>query len=256
MQGLALIGQLPGFATAFLLLFARVGAMLMCLPVFSEDAVPGRIRLLMSLGLTLGLFGLLSAKLPHAPDNQAAYAAMVVVELMIGLALGTLVKIMFTAVSMAGGLISLQIGLTSALVSDPAMGGQVTVLSKLMSVAAAIVCMSMGVHHVWIGALVHSYTMFPVGVLPSSADFAQLVIATVSRATELGLGLAAPLIVYGIVFNVALGLAARLAPAIQVFFIAQPLNLLLGLGITALLMAAMLGGFAQAMSAWTRSVWG
>lgn len=251
-----MIAQLPGFATAFLLLFARVGAMLMTLPVFSEDAVPGRIRLLIALGMTLGLFGMLSARLPHVPDNQAAYGAMVLVELMIGLALGTLVRIMFTAVSIAGGLISLQIGLTSALVSDPAMGGQVSVLAKVMSVAAAVVCMGMGVHHVWIGALVHSYTMFPVGVLPSSSDFAQLVIGTVTRATELGLGLAAPLIVYGIVFNVALGLAARLAPQIQIFFIAQPLNLLLGLGITALLMSAMLSGFAQAISAWTRSVWG
>jgi flagellar biosynthetic protein FliR len=71
----------------------------------------------------------------------------------------------------------------------------------------------------------------------------------------LGVGLAAPLLVYGIVFNVALGLAARMAPAIQVFFITQPLNLLLGLGLLAAVIGGMLRLFAEAMGNFVQSGW-
>ena len=67
--------------------------------------------------------------------------------------------------------------------------------------------------------------------------------------------LAAPLIVYGIVFNVALGLASRLAPAIQIFFIAQPLNLLLGVTLFATILGALLTAFAAAMAAWLQNGW-
>ena len=64
------------------------------------------------------------------------------------------------------------------------------------------------------------------------------------------MSLAAPLIVFGIVFNVALGLASRLTPAIQVFFIAQPLNLMLGIGLFAVLFGAIMTTFARSMAAW------
>ncbi len=242
-------------ATGFLILFARVGAVLMLLPVFSEDAVPGRIRLLIAAGMTAGLWGLMGS------TTQAAAAggnlpATILAELMTGLAMGAIVKIMFMAVSMAGSVISMQVGLSAAVMFDPAQGGQAPLVSKFVTVAAAVVCMAMQVHHLWIGAIVHSYDLFPVGGLPPAQDFAQLAIATVGRSMSLGVGLAAPLIIYGVVFNVALGLAARLAPAIQIFFIAQPLNILAGLALTASVLGLILTGFATAMAEWLNAGWG
>lgn len=246
---------IPVDALAFLILFARVGAVLMVLPVFSDDAIPGRIRLMIAFGMTAGLWGLLSPyALPVAADIDAA-AVVIFAELLTGLALGTLVRIMFLAIAAAGSIVSLQIGLTSAIVVDPAMGGQSTVLAKTVSVAAAVVCMALLVHHLWIGALVRSYAVFPVGGLPPAGDFAELAIRTASRSLALAVSLAAPMLVYGIVFNVALGLAARLAPAIQIFFVAQPLNLLLGLALFASLSGVMLTSFADAMIGWVQLGW-
>lgn len=255
---------LPVEATAFLLLFARIGAVLMLLPVFSEDAIPGRIRLMIAFGMTLGLWGLLSpAALPVAratqvlPDSgPASILGLVVVELATGLGLGALVRIMFMAMATAGSIVSLQIGLTSAIVADAAQGGQASVLSKLVGVAASVVCMALLVHHLWIGALVRSYVTFPIGGMPRVGDFAALAVATAGRSLTLAVALAAPMIVYGIVFNVALGLAARLAPAIQVFFVAQPINLLFGLAVFTTLIGAMLTGFAGAMAQWIHTGWG
>lgn len=246
--------QLPAQLSGFLIVFARLGAVLMVLPVFSEDAVPGRIRLLIALAISFALFGLLSPKVP-AVDNDIQLGALALTEMLTGLALGTIVRIMFMATTIAGSIISLQTGLTSAVMPDAGLGGQLPVMAKLVSVAAAVVCFALGIHHLWIAAMLNSYQAFPIGGLPPAADFAQLAIATIARAMELGIALAAPLIVYGIVFNVALGLAARLAPAIQVFFITQPLNILLGLTLFAATLGAVLTGFATAMAQWMQSGW-
>lgn len=246
--------QLPAQLSAFLVVFARLGAVLMVLPVFSEDAVPGRIRLLIALAISFALFGLVGPKIP-AVGSDIELGAIVLAEMLTGLALGTIVRIMFLATTIAGSIISLQTGLTSAVMPDAALGGQLPVLAKLVSVATAVMCLSLGIHHLWIVAMLNSYNVFPIGALPPAADFAQLAIRTISRAMELGISLAAPLIVYGIVFNVALGLAARLAPSIQVFFITQPLNILLGLALFAATLGAVLTGSATAMAQWMQSGW-
>lgn len=247
----------PVEATAFLILFARVGAVLMLLPVFSEDAVPGRIRLMIAFAMTLGLWGLLSRHaLPVAAAGGDRLGAIIVVELLTGLGLGMLVRLFFLAVATAGAIVSLQIGLTSAIVADPSQGGQVTALSKFVSVAAAVMCMALLVHHLWIVAIVKSYATFPIGGVPPAGDFAALAVKTAGRSFTLAVGLAAPTIVYGIVFNVALGLTARLVPAMQVFFVAQPLNLILGFALFTTLLGAMLSAFAGAMGDWLRTGWG
>ena len=242
-------------ATAFLILFARIGAVLMLLPVFSEDAIPARIRLLMGLGMTAALWGILQDRLPRTALADSALPGILIAELLTGLAMGTIVRLLFFAMAMAGSLISLQVGLSSALVVDASQGGQAPMLSKFVAVAAAVVCMGMGVHHLWLASIVHSYALFPVGGMPSAPDFARLAIATVARSTALAISLAAPLIVYNILFSVALGLSDRVAPAIQIFFIAQPLNILLGLAVLATMLGTMLTRFASAMADWLNSGW-
>lgn len=248
-----MLSDLPTQATAFLILFARIGSVLMLLPVFSEEAVPGRMRLLMSLGMTLALWGLMRPVVLPAAGDESALFGILVVELGLGLAIGTLIKIMFQAIIMAGSIISLQIGLSSAIIYDPALGGQTPLLAKLVALAAILFCMGMGLHHMWIAAIVRSYTLFPVGVVPNLGDLAQLAVATTGKAMLLGVSIAGPFLVYGIVFNVALGMSARLSPQIQVFFIAQPLNLLLGIALLAVTVGAILTAFSVSFAEWMQS---
>ncbi|UYY59677.1 flagellar biosynthetic protein FliR [Sphingomonas sp. S2-65] len=241
--------------TAFLIVFARVGAVLMLLPVFGEDAIPGRIRLMIAFAMSAALYGMLGGPARALVEGGAVLPAVLVTELMTGLAMGMIVKILFYAISMAGSIISLQIGFTSAVIFDPSQSGQVPILSKMATMAAVLVCMALQVHHLWLGAIIHSYQSFPVGGLPPMHDFAQLAVAAVGRSMTLAISLAAPFLVYGIIFNVALGLAARVAPAIQVFFIAQPLNLLLGLSLLAATIGTILTVFAQSMGDAMQASW-
>ncbi|WP_241214975.1 flagellar biosynthetic protein FliR [Sphingomonas sp. S-NIH.Pt15_0812] len=250
-----MLQALPVEASAFFILFARIGAVLMLLPVFSDDAIPQRIRLMIAFGMTVALWGLLSPPALVAAHDGDHFVGTLVSEMVVGLALGSLVRMMFMAVQMAGSIISLQIGLTSVLVADASQGGQAMLLSKFVGVAASVMCMAMLVHHLWIVAIVKSYASFPIGGMPVAGDFAQIALATAGRSMTLAISLSAPMLVYGIVFNVALGLCARLAPALQIFFVAQPLNLLLGLALFATIVGALLSGFATAMGQWVQSGW-
>lgn len=246
---------LPIDTATFLILFARMGAVLMLLPAFSEEAVPMQVRLVMALGFTVGVYGLLAPRVGGLASNEAGLPLIIITEMLVGIAMGMIVRILFSAAAMAGSVASIQIGLASALVADPSLGGQSPLLARFLGLAAVIVCMALGVHHLWITSMVHSYGLFPVGGLPPAEDFAMLAVRVLGEATSLGVGLAAPLIIYGAVFNVGLGLAARVAPTIQVFFITQPLNLLLGLAVLAMVLGAMLNGFAVAMAEFMQNGW-
>lgn len=245
-----MFADLPVQATGFLILFARLSAVLMLLPVFGEEAVPGRLRLLLSLGLTLALWTILRAKVLPLAGDQAGLFGVLVIEVAIGLAIGTLIKLIFQAVIMAGSIASMQVGLTSAIIFDPSLGGQTPLIAKLVALAAILFCMGLGLHHLWIAAIVRSYALFPVGQVPIPGDLTEFAVRTLSRSTLLAVSMAAPFLAYGIVFNAVLALSARLAPALQVFFIAQPLNLMLGVGLLVASLGAMLTWFADRYAAW------
>ncbi len=253
---ITLLNALPIDVTSFLLLFTRVGAVLMLLPAFSDTSIPGPVRLLMSLGFTLALYGLLEPRVASVAGDPGNLPLLVMTEVLTGLALGTMVKIFFSAITIAGGMASQQVGLSMAVMFDPAQAGQVPVLARIMSLAALLVCMALGVHHLWIASIVRSYDVFPVGGLPSAGDFADLAVHVTGQALSLGVSLAAPLILYGALFNIGLGLAARVAPSIQVFFISQPLNILLGLSLLSACLGTILTTFAAAMADFMNSGWG
>jgi flagellar biosynthetic protein FliR len=206
---------------------------------------------MIALSMTAGLYGLLSV-------NVAGIEALphtIVSELVTGLSIGLLVRFIILAVTMAGSFASLQIGLSSALVSDPALGGQVPLLSRLLGLLAVLVLFSMNIHHLWFSAIVRSYQVFPVGGVFPAETFAGLAVAAAGEGMALAISLAAPLLIYGVVFNVALGLAARLAPGIQVYFIAQPLNLLIGIAVLMATIGSIMTVFTTSLERWLTLMW-
>lgn len=243
-------------AAVILLLFARVSAMLMLMPMLGDETVPRQVRLLLALGLTIALSGLLRpAVLPFTGGGEARLAILLLAETLTGLALGLLARLFFQAAVMAGSIVSLQAGLTTAIIFDPMLGGQVPMLGKLVGIAAALFCFTLGLHEWWFAALIRSYTAFPPGVPLAAGDWASLAVATAGKATALAVSLAAPFLVFGILFNVALGFAARLAPTIQIFFVAQPLLIAGGIALLAVTASAILVGFGEAYRDWFAGGW-
>jgi len=98
-----------------------------------------------------------------------------------------------------------------------------------------------------ISAMYDSYTLFPVGGDLKMNDFAEIVINTVANSFLIGVQIASPFIVYGLVFNIGLGILARRMPQLQVFFIAMPLNIMAGFLILGIVLAAGMNWFLQHM---------
>jgi flagellar biosynthetic protein FliR len=235
-------------AFAAFLVFARVGAMLMLLPGVAEPGVPQRARLGLALLTALAIAPGLRSLFPPMPSEPLALAGLVVGEVLIGLAFGAALRIVLSAVATAGQVIALQTGLGMAMAFDPSQGQQSALFGAFLNVTATAFIFATGLHLVFLAGLEGVYELVPPGGPPPLSDFAELGLVAFTDAFRIGVQIAAPLIVFGLVFNLALGVLSRLMPQAQIFFIAQPTTILVGLAI----FAATLGGGLMVWSDYAR----
>lgn len=231
---------LPLWAFAFVLVLARVGAAVMLLPGLGEADLPAMIRAGLALAVTVLLLPGVQPLMPTVPQDPWRLAGMLAAELLAGGLLGFLARLVVLALPMAGQVVSAMLGLSNVLVPDPTFGGESMALSKLFGMAAPVLVLSTGLYALPLSALAGSYQVLPPGALPDVADAARVVSGGVGASFALALRLAAPFLLAGIVWQVALGLLARLVPGLQVYFLAQPAQILGGLVVLMLVGGAML----------------
>ena len=216
------------------LVFARMAAIIMLIPGFGETFVPARIRLSLALLLALLLFPVVGASVPAIPINVSGVAGAVIKETLIGLMIGTILRIFMTSLAAAGEIVSIQTTLGFAQTANPTQAAPSTTLGTFLGLLGLVLIMTTNLHHLFLSAIVRSYTIFPFTRAIQVADANALAIQTVSKSFALGLQLAAPVVAFSLIFNVATGLVGRVMPQFQVFFVASPLMVLLGLSIFAL----------------------
>lgn len=219
---------IPELATLFMLTFARIGTLVMLLPGIGERFIPGRIRLVFALFLTLLLFPVARALLPSAA-TPAALVGLLVGELAVGFVLGIAARIVLSALQVAGTIIAQQLGLSFAMTVDPTIGGQEASIANLLNLLGITLVFALDVHHLAIAAIRDSYALLPPVGVPEPGDAARLAIAAVGRAFALALQISAPFIAFGLLLNLGLGILSRLMPQIQVFFLGMPLTILVGM---------------------------
>ena len=216
------------------LIFARLGAFVMLIPGIGESFVPARVRLAFAFLFALLLFPVVGAAVPAVPNAVSGAGGAVIKEVLIGLMMGAILRIFMTSLSAAGEIVSIQTTLSFAQTANPTEAQPSPSLGTFLGLLGLLLVMTTGLHHLFIAAIVKSYTIFPFSRPVPVADAGQLAIETVSRSFGLGLQLAAPVLVFSLVFTIATGLVARVMPQFQVFFVATPLQVLLGLSVFAL----------------------
>jgi flagellar biosynthetic protein FliR len=233
--------QLPalsGIVLTYLLVFARVGAMIMLLPGISTMGVPARVRLVLALAIAFALTPVVQSQYPAiAPQSVIGLVILIGQEITAGILVGAMAAIIMSGLQVAGFLIAAQIGLAAAQSFDPSQNTQGAVVGNFLTLLGTVLIFATNLHHLAIGAIVGSYRMLPPGGHLPTSDMAQLVIQLVSSSFALGFQLAAPFLVFGFAVYAGLGLLARLMPQLQVFFLAMPINILSGF----VIMFAMLG---------------
>jgi flagellar biosynthetic protein FliR len=216
------------------LVFARVGALVMLMPGVGETAVPVRARLAFAFLLALVLYPVVRANLPQVSATVEGMFGQLIIELLIGLGLGAILRFFLAAMITTGEVVSLQTTLAFAQTTNPTQAQPAATVGSFLTVLALALIFSTDLHQLFIGAIAKSYTLFIPGKPPPVGEFAQLAIRMVGDTFALGVQLAAPVLVFSLIFNVASGLVGRVMPQFQIFFIATPLNLLFGLSVFAL----------------------
>lgn len=243
-----LLTSLPALAFAFVLVLCRVGTAVMLLPGLGEVEAPAMVRAGFSLALALLVVPGVAPLVPQAPQDMSGLG-MVAAELLTGAVLGWLARLPTMALTMAGGIISYLLGLSSVVQPDPALGGQSSALARLFGLAAPVLILATGLYHLPLAALVGSYSVIgPGGVLPVG-DGAELLVREAGHALELALQLSAPFVLAGMVWQVAMALLARLVPQLQIYTAAAPGQILGGLVLLSLLAARLLAAWSDSVSA-------
>jgi flagellar biosynthesis protein FliR len=234
---------LPALAAAFLLVFARTGTMLMLLPGLGEQNISARMRLTFALILAAILLPLHRSAYHIDPGTLGPALVMLVEEILVGATLGVTARLTISALEVAGSVIAQQLGLGFVTAVDPTQGEQGAIIGNFLTLLGITLFFATDMHHLVIAALSDSYTLFAPGEVPAVGDAAALITRTVAGAFRIGIQLSAPFLVFGLLFNIALGVLSRLMPQMQVFFVALPLSILLGLSFLALVLGAMMGMF-------------
>lgn len=219
------------------LIFARVGALAMLIPGVGEQAVPARIRLAFAFLMALTLWPLVAPSVV-VPDTVSGVAGLVIREILIGLMIGAILRIFLAALATAGEVVSVQTTLGFAQTADPSAGMQTPTLATFLSLLGVVLVMTTDLHHMFLGAIAHSYAVFPFERPVPIGDAGTLAVRTVADAFALGIQLSAPVIVFSLVFNVAAGLVGRVMPQFQIYFVSSPLAVILGLSVFALSLGA------------------
>lgn len=225
------------FAAA--MVFARMGGILMLMPGIGETSIPVRLRLAFALAFSFVIGPIVAPSLPAPPDTIAGVAITVGLETLIGVMIGAASRILLTAGAIAGQIIGYQTGLAMAQSFDPAQGQAGVLPAQFLNLIFIVIVLVTPLHQEMLLAAAGSYELMPAGQPPMWGDAAYWALELFIDAFVIGVQIASPLIVFGLVFYLGLGVLSRLMPQAQIFFIAMPLNILIGFSIMAMSLGAM-----------------
>lgn len=230
---------------AVILIFARFGSAIMVLPGLGQQTVPMRVRLVLALAVSVAAAPAVAPMLPRLPDSAMHMAVLILGEIVIGLFVGTLANVLASALQIAGMIMAFQSNLASATIFNPMLAQESSPFGSLLASMAVVLIFSADIDHQAIAGLVDSYRLFQPGAVPDGQLMTGALGRVVSDSFRLAVQIAAPFLVLSFIFNVGLGLLARMVPQMQVFFVGIPLQILGALAALAITLAAGLGWFLR-----------
>jgi flagellar biosynthetic protein FliR len=222
------LDQLYGWINAFIFPFCRIGALMAFAPIFGEATLPARVKTYIALALTMTLAPSLGAMPAVAPGSWTSLLIMAQ-QIVIGMAMGLAMRVIFAAVQVAGDLVGLQMGLSFATLLDPATGANTTVLSRLFNIVALLLFLAMDGHLLMLAGFWHAFEVLPIAATPLHAAGIGVLLEWGAQLMVSGLLMALPLITALLSINLAMAILNRTAPQMSVFAVGFPLSLIVGL---------------------------
>lgn len=213
----------------FFLIFLRITAMVMTLPLFSSRSIPFLFKVGLAFSTSMSLFTILKFEYLPVLTKILPFAVGVIGEIMLGIIIGLSVKLIFAGIQMAGQLAGYQMGLAIANVMDPATSEQFPILSQYNNLLALLILVTTNAHHWFFRALAESYRLVPPFRFHFSNSLMQQLVELGGNMFVIAIQVGAPVIAALLLTSVAFGLIARTVPQMNVFIEAMPLKIAVGL---------------------------
>ena len=225
------------YLDAFVLVLLRVSAIIVTIPVISEGTVPIKIKAGLSIIIAIIIFPMVVPQIPPIKNIHLIQLIFLMAgEVLIGVTIGFVARLLFAAIQMAGDIIGFQMGFSVANVIDPMSSTQVSIITELQYLIAMLVFLTINAHHFFFQAIVQSYTLITPLSFHFSGQLMQFIFDVSREMFVIALKIAAPIMAVMIFTNVGLGVIARTVPQMNIFIVGFPLQISLGLiflGLTA-----------------------
>lgn len=229
------IDQLYGWMNAFLWPFFRILALIGTAPLLGESSIPVRAKVGFAALVAVAIAPALDP-MPQVPTASFAGLWIGLQQVLIGMALGLVMRIVFAAVQTAGEFIGLQMGLSFASFFDPATGANTAVLSRIMNIVAMLLFLALNGHLMMLAGIMRSFDVLPIRVGGLDPNGWGVLFEWSSEVMVSGMMLALPLIIVLLTINLALGILNRTAQQLSVFAVGFPISLMTGLVLLAVVL--------------------
>jgi flagellar biosynthetic protein FliR len=235
----------------YMVVFMRFTGLIFMMPGLSESYVRPQVRLWLAATLALVVTPLID-HLPVFPNHAVIFVGIIVFEFFIGFFLGLIIRILLSSLDVAGALIGFQMNLSNAFAEGSASSQQVALPGVFLGMVAVVLMFAFNLHPIIIKGLLNSYAVFPAGLAfdytAFMGDSSVLMIQTLQQSFVLAVQIAAPVIVLTFLVFVGGGIVSRLVPQIQIFFVLQPLQILIGFGALCAAFTVIMPHFMQAFT--------
>jgi flagellar biosynthetic protein FliR len=221
--------DINAWVVAFFFPLARILALLVAAPPFSNAALPVRVRLMLGLAIAIAITPALP-KIPPLDPASGIGLWILAQQMLIGFSMGFSLRLVFSAIDMAGNIIATQMGLGFATLYDPQNTAQTPVLSEFIGLLSLLIFMSINGHLMVIATLAHSFTAIPISTSALDSHTWLNLASAGGVVFSSGLLLALPIVVALLTTNVALGVLSRAAPQLNPFAVGFPITMTLGFG--------------------------
>lgn len=225
----------------FFLVFVRCSGMMIAAPVFGAANLPVMIRVFITVALSMAMTFAVRPNVGAVPQDMGEFLLVVGNEALSGLLIGAFFSLVLHAVSMAGAIVDLQMGLGLSQVMNPLTGVPVSVIGQFKYMLGLMVFLQVDAHHLMLGAFLQSYQNLPTISSEMAGPIQESLVAMLGQMTVLALQMAAPVAAVSIVVDAALGLVNRAVPQMHVFLVGMPAKTIMGMIALSISIPALVG---------------
>jgi len=225
--------ELNAWIAAFIFPLVRILAFVAAAPVFSNAAVPRRVRLILGLALSAAIVPTVP-ELPPIEPASGIGMAILVQQVLIGMSLAMVMRLVFAGIGLAGELMSFQMGLGFATMYDPQNTAQTGVVAEVVTLCATMVFLALNGHLLMIAGLAESFHRIPIATPSVSAGLWLNLAEAGAEMFNIGLLLSLPVVIALLITNLALSILSKAAPQLNLMAIGFPITLTIGLATLAL----------------------